>query len=151
MPEDAEFDVLDVMSDHSAVISVSRDRRRGALSLTIDAVGAHEAAVLLAPVLQPVERILGDLAITKMDVMDESSRDVQVSEASFPELVGYAEIAEMADVSRQRARQLASRTDFPIPVVETAAGPLRVKAAVERWLSSWDRTPGRPRRVSSMA
>lgn len=151
MPDDAEFDVLEVMSAYNAVLSISRDRLRGAISLAIDAVGAHEAAISLGPALRPVEGIVGNLEITKMDIMDENSRDAEVGEATFPELVGYAEIADMAHISRQRARQIASRSDFPVPVVETAAGPLRVKAAVEKWLSSWDRTPGRPRRISSMA
>jgi hypothetical protein len=62
----------------------------------------------------------------------------------IPELVGYAEIATMAAVSRQRARELPGKPGFPPPAVTTATGPLRVKADVELWLSSWDRTPGRP-------
>lgn len=151
VPEDAEFDVLEAMSDYSAVMSISRDRLGGALSLAFEATEAQEAAVSLGAVLQPVGRILGELRVTEIDVMDESTRNARAEEATFPELVGYAEIADMADISRQRARQIASRADFPVPVVETAAGPLRVKAAVEKWLSSWDRTPGRPRGVSSMA
>jgi hypothetical protein len=62
----------------------------------------------------------------------------------IPELVGYAEIAAMAAVSRQRARELPGKPGFPPPAVTTASGPLRVKADVEQWLSSWDRTAGRP-------
>jgi hypothetical protein len=62
----------------------------------------------------------------------------------IPEMVGYAAIATMAAVSRQRARELSGKPGFPPPAVTTASGPLRVKADVELWLSSWDRTPGRP-------
>jgi hypothetical protein len=48
----------------------------------------------------------------------------------IPELVGYAEIATMAAVSRQRARELPGKPGFPPPAVTTATGPLRVKADV---------------------
>lgn len=67
----------------------------------------------------------------------------------IPELVGYAEIATIAGVSRQRARELSGKPGFPPPAVVTASGPLRVKADVERWLASWDRSPGRPRTTAA--
>lgn len=148
--DNAEFDALEAMRDWSAVISISRDRRAGTLSLAIDSADAQEAMSSLSVILQPARSVLGDFQITKMDIMDAEKRRSQVEEITFPELVGYAEIADMAAVTRQRARQIASRADFPVPVVETASGPLRVKAAVEKWLSSWDRVPGRPRGVSSI-
>ncbi|MEW1724285.1 hypothetical protein [Streptomyces sp. NPDC093109] len=57
--------------------------------------------------------------------------------------VGVTDIGEMLKVSRQRANQLAARTDFPAPVVQTRAGRLWDRAAVEQWATAWDRhNPG---------
>jgi len=66
----------------------------------------------------------------------------------IPDLVSYAEIAEIAGVSRQRARQFADIEGFPKPVVETAAGPLRLKASVEAWVERRNTKPGRPRKTA---
>jgi hypothetical protein len=68
----------------------------------------------------------------------------RVLRPSIPELVGFAEIADMADVSRQRARQLADLPNFPIAVVKTSSGPLRVRRQVEAWLGRWERKRGDP-------
>lgn len=74
----------------------------------------------------------------------EAAEPHLTGQRQIPELVGYAEIATMAGVSRQRARELSGKPGFPPPAVVTASGPLRVKAEFELWLSSWERTPGRP-------
>ncbi|GAA5203106.1 hypothetical protein GCM10025773_32100 [Microbacterium jejuense] len=52
------------------------------------------------------------------------------------EVVGYAEIADMAQVSRQAARAWADNPTFPPAVIETAQGPLRAKDAVQAWLEN---------------
>lgn len=147
LAEDVEFDVLDALRKYKALFTVSRDRLTGGISLSLQAHSAQEAVASLTDVLQPVHALLGGLHVSKIDVMDEQTRQTMSDTPTFPELVGYVEIAQMADVSRQRARQIAALEGFPVPVVETAAGPLRVKTAVEDWLMSWSRSPGRPRRV----
>lgn len=52
----------------------------------------------------------------------------------YPEVVGYAEIARLAGVTRQRARMFPKIVDFPKPVIETAQGALYTKSAIEAWL-----------------
>lgn len=69
----------------------------------------------------------------------------EIETPTIPDLVGYAEIAEIAGVSRSRARQFADLDGFPAPVVETAAGPLRLKSAVQAWVATRNTKPGRPR------
>jgi predicted DNA-binding transcriptional regulator AlpA len=49
------------------------------------------------------------------------------------ELVGLKEIAEILNVSKQRAGQLASRADFPRPLGEISAGRVWKRSDVERW------------------
>lgn len=147
--EDAMFDVLDALHSHSAAASFARDRRSAGISLTVEAEGATTAANEAAAIVRSLSNLIGEAEIVKIDVETEEQRRKSLEKPTIPELVGFAEIAELASVSRQRARQLADRPDFPVAVVETAAGPLRVKAAVEGWLRSWNRAPGRPRKVAT--
>jgi hypothetical protein len=66
------------------------------------------------------------------------------------DLVGYAEIAAMADppLSRQRARQVAEDNPrFPDPVGATANGPVYLREAVQQFLQTWERKPGRARKA----
>lgn len=48
-------------------------------------------------------------------------------------LVGLTEIAEMLEVTRARAHQLAAIQGFPEPVGEIAAGRIWEREAVEKW------------------
>jgi hypothetical protein len=85
---------------------------------------------------------------TGVQVLPTAEYDRRSAQPSLPELVGYAEVADMAGVSRQRARQLARLPGFPAAVVETRSGPLRVRSQVETWLTR-ERKPGRPRKKPS--
>ena len=64
----------------------------------------------------------------------------------YPDVVGYSEIADMAGVSRQAARLWGSNPTFPPAVIETAQGPLRLKAAVQAWIEA---NPPRRRRTTN--
>lgn len=143
LEDEAAFDVLAALSEYSAQFSLHTDRNAGSLSATVDARNAKAAAEKAADLLTQVSELIGDVEIVQLDVMTEEVREHINDSPSIPDLVGYAEIAEMARVSRQRAREIAQRPGFPVAVVETASGPLRVKAAVARWIESWDRSPGR--------
>jgi hypothetical protein len=83
---------------------------------------------------------------TGLEVLDTAEHHRRTEQPTVPPLVGFAEIAEMAGVSRQRAWQLADLTGFPPAVVETQSGPPRVRTQVEGWLSRWERKAGRPKR-----
>lgn len=102
----------------------------------------------IATGLQQVEAATGDKAVgVSARTREETER--LLARPAIPELVGYAEIADMLGVSRQRARQLADAAGFPPAAVTTAAGPLRVRAAVEAWASNWRRQGGRPPKEST--
>ena len=68
--------------------------------------------------------------------MPEEDFDREVDEPLFPRVVGFAEIARMADVTRQSARDYAKGRNFPPPVIVTAQGPLFAAASVEAWLET---------------
>jgi hypothetical protein len=82
-------------------------------------------------------------------VLPRSVFELRVEQPSIPELWGYVEIAEHFGVTRQRARQLTDLAGFPAAVVDTAAGPLRVRQQVEAWGSTWERKSGRPRKSAA--
>jgi hypothetical protein len=111
--------------------------------LTVQANTLRQA---IAAALELVEGATGEKA-TAAEVLPADVAEARALAPSIPELVGYAEIAEMFDVSRQRARQLADLAGFPAAVVETAAGPLRVRKQVEDWGKGWERKTGRPRKA----
>lgn len=148
--EDTTFDVASELGDYGAVMSVSPDFTTGSTLLTVEAQSALDATTKAS------ELVVDALASHGLDGIDVVSLRAQRQDAFeselntpiFPEVVGYAEIADMAGVTRQRARQFAQASGFPVPVIETAQGPLMAKAAVQRWLEKRAARPGRPRKVA---
>ena len=116
-------------------------------TLTFDAGSLRQANTAA---LQLVEQAAGCKAIA-VSTSPTWLFDQRVLEPSIPELVGYAEIADMARVSRQRARQFADLSGFPVAVITTQAGPLRVRRSVEQWLAVRHPKPGRPAKVTAGA
>lgn len=144
LSEDAAFDVLEALAPYAGQVSIHPASNRVGASLTVHASSATEAVATASTI---VTSTFPAASVVQLDVMTEEVREDRNSRPIIPELVGFAEIAEMAGVSRQRARTIAQRSDFPAAVVETAAGPLRVKAAVDHWLTTWTRKAGRPAAV----
>lgn len=140
LTEDEAFALLDRLIDHrpglipgAALLGVT---------LVLEVPTIRQA---IAGALQHVEAATGNKAVgVSIRTREETER--LLAEPQIPDLVGYIEIADMLKVSRQRARQLADLPGFPPAVVTTAAGPLRIRAAVELWESTWERRAGRPRK-----
>lgn len=111
-------------------------------------VQANTLRQAIAAALELVEGATGEKA-TAVEVLPDDVAEARALAPSIPELVGYAEIAELLEVSRQRAREIATTVaGFPAAVVDTSAGPLRTRRAVEAWASSWQRKPGRPKKTT---
>lgn len=145
--DDAAFELLtDRLADYHAAIGHTfqpvATSPAYAVVMTVEANTLRQA---IAAALQIVEDATGEKA-TAIEVLDADVDDARVDQPSIPQLWGYAEIAEHFDVSRQRARQLVDLPGFPVAVVETTAGPLRVRAQVEAFGRSWERKSGRPRK-----
>lgn len=135
--EDAPFDLTEALAEYAAVTSVSRDFTGGAVALFVEAAAPLDAASTATTlVANAAADTVGTIDVTGLEVMSEEEFDLELARPVFPEVVGYAEIAELAGVSRQRARQFAELQGFPRPVIETAQGPLRSKAAVEAWIEN---------------
>lgn len=133
--EDDAFDLLDTLTDRGAAIEFGKH------TMTVSMTGhgntalaaAEDAATTLKAAI-PGAEILG------VDAQTYEQLDEELRRPLFPEVVGYAEIAEMAGVTRQGARKFVDYEEFPEPVIETKQGPLRSKAAVERFLNRRQRT-----------
>ena len=67
------------------------------------------------------------------------------------DLVGLAEVAQILDVSRQRAAKVAeTHADFPAPVARPAMGPVYTRDSVTAFAQRWERKrTGRPRKAAS--
>jgi len=118
---------IDGQHTYSATITVEANTLRQAIAAAIDLVAGATAETLVG-----------------IEAIPQAVYDHRVEQPTIPELVGYAEIADMFGVTRQRARQLVDRPGFPVAVIETAAGPLRVRSQVEAWGRNWQRKTGRP-------
>jgi len=142
---DTAFDLIDSLDDSGAAMSIANDYKGGSVTLTIEsdtAVAAANAAT--NNLLEHAPASIGVIEITGIEILSEEAMDAYLDEPVFPEVVGYAEIAELGGFSRQRARQLADSEAFPPAVITTAQGPLYSKHAIDRWLESRNTKPGRP-------
>lgn len=79
---------------------------------------------------------------------EELDRDLETR--NLPELVGVSEIAELLDVTRQRASALAKRPDFPSPIASLASGPVWTRPSLNRFVDEWPRKEGRPPKLRTI-
>jgi hypothetical protein len=151
-PDTYDEPALDLVMEHLAGHDPALARESGPYatlevwSATVTITGANTLRKATAAALELVEGATGEKAVG-IEVLPVEVHDHRVEQPTIPELVGYAEIAEMLGVTRQRASQLADAVGFPAAVIETRAGPLRVRSQVEHWAATWERKGGRPRKV----
>lgn len=125
-------DVLEALEAHSAVASV---QKRGAtVALFVDADTVTDAITRAIGLVRDATTGTQGFEVVMIEAKTEQAFMAELAEPLFPPMVGYAEIAEMLGVSRQRVHQLASKEGFPSPVIETRQGPLMLEAAVTEWI-----------------
>ena len=81
--------------------------------------------------------------VVEVEVQTEGELERQNAQPNLPELVGVGEVADLLDVTRQRASALARAPGFPAPVVTLRSGPVWTRPSVDRFVQSWHRRPGR--------
>ena len=128
----------------------SVDLTTAELSMTVEASSVLEAATKAADsVRKAASPVIGTIEIVGLEVLKESDAEADALRPVFPDVVGYAEIAREASLSRQRVRELAESDSFPEPVIKTSQGPLFAKAAVMAWLENRNTKAGRPARIAT--
>jgi len=138
--------IAEALAGHHGALTTNAVAGRVSAQLTVQATTLRQAIDnSLAAVRDAVHGAHGRFNPVRVDVVDEATFQAELAEPAIPPLVGYAEIAEMAGVSRQRARELPNLPDFPPAVTETSSkGPLRVRSQVATWIQGWERRAGRP-------
>lgn len=145
--ESAMFDALEALESHSPVGTVDEANREGALALFIDNRETVDGALQEAARL--VTAALPGVVVVGCEVQTEARFLAGLEQPVYPPVVGYAEIAELAGLSRQRVRQLASSEGFPAPVIVTAQGPLFPQAAAAQWVARRRPRTGRPKKIAA--
>ena len=131
--EDLAFDMSEQLEDYAAVMSMARDRKSGSVALTIDAKEWSTALDLAhTAVIEVLEAAEVEAILTSVCAQNQDEFHAELNEPVYPQVVGFAEIARIAGVSRQ----LAEKESFPHPVIKTSQGPLYNVHAVHRWLEA---------------
>lgn len=141
-PEDV-FDLMNTLTDHAPSASLTPDEHAGTVTIAVEADSFDDAlSSALGATRAALQQHLPTASVTGVEVIDSDAMDRELARPIFPEVVGYAEIAELAGVSRQRARAFRQIPGFPPPVIETAQGPLMARGAVEAWVANRSTRPG---------
>jgi len=93
---------------------------------------AHEAYIAVFGV---AGRLIAAHVLTEVAYREELTRP------SPMDLIGVAEIGEMAGVSRERGRQLTHLPDFPPALATVRATVVYTRLSVELFLQRWPRMP----------
>jgi hypothetical protein len=124
-------DILEELAEFSPAVQFGN----GLLSITATrrANSAIEAYDYIHEALNPLTGKL-EIELVEIKTIERQDRDLEVS--NLPELVGLAEIADIAGTTRQRVFQMTANRGFPFPVMELRSGRLWNKAAVETYLGN---------------
>ena len=144
--------LLDALIERGGVATANRDGRRYGARFWIDAPGPVEAVERGMTVFREAAAVAGLPAwdVVEVEVLTEAELERQNALPSLPELVGVTEVAELLEVSRQRASALARAPGFPAPVATLRSGPVWTRPSVDRFVQNWHRQPGRaPDRVAA--
>lgn len=142
-------ELADLLTDLSGAVAGDREGVSATLDVLADspAHAADEAQRIVHQFLEKVgARVVGFTGISAMTA-DEQER--MLATPIVPALLGVAEVSKELGVTKQRIAQLRDRPDFPDPVAELAAGPVWTQASLSRFIEQWDRSPGRPKKISA--
>ena len=143
--------LLDALEDLSPVASLGDDGLQFALAVD-DADAAGAASMFVGRVGSALAECgVEGWTLVHASVHEWGDFERELSRSTHPRLVGIAEIARMAGVSRQRASQLARSPSFPKPHAELASGPVWFEPHVTKIVAAWERKPGRPRGAGTNA
>lgn len=146
--------LMEQLADHH-VGGVAISPGRYGCRFDVDAATSLEAATEADQVFRKAAAEAGLPAwpVVRLEAMTVGELDVDLARATFPRLVGVAELAEILGVSRARASELASSSpDFPSPTVRLASGRVWTEPSVRRFVEAWRRRPGpAPRKGRSRA
>jgi hypothetical protein len=141
--QSAFYALLEELADHGAAGGLNDE----GWSVTLTVEGGIPTDVL------PETMRLLDEAVFSTGTPMADIVDVQITEANlaaerlersnFPDIVGVQEVLGILGVTKQRLSQLRGSGRFPEPMVELGATPVWLRPAVEAFVETWNRKPGR--------
>ena len=141
-----------VLEEKNALgVSVAYDfasRSYGGFSISAmpkEDVDAKAFETALDKALTLLEKNMPGATVTGLEAREWADAVARNREPLYPPVVGYAEIARMTGVTRQRAYAFPRIESFPKPVIETSQGPLYSEDAVRAWAQTRELRPGRPK------
>jgi hypothetical protein len=136
--------LMEMLHDHH-VGGVAVSPGRYGCRFDVDAPTSLEAVTEADEVFRKAVAVAGLPAwpVVRLEAVSVEELEADLARATFPRLVGVAELAEILGVSRARASELAhSSPDFPPPTVRLASGPVWTEPSVRRFIEAWRRRPG---------
>ncbi|WP_343030206.1 hypothetical protein [Bifidobacterium canis] len=135
LAEETVLSAVSELGEYGATATSDMGCASHSVTLTVDAVNAIDAVDIADGIIR--QAFQGhDLTVVGVEAV-RSDASIEVAGLfQYPEVVGYAEIARMAGVSRQRARMFPEIKDFPKPVIRLKQGALYQRSAIEHWLAS---------------
>lgn len=125
--------LVDEFDPHAGVIAANPGGMECEITMAMGA-DCCEKASCIAMGLVASSRILSDPTIMSLEVYEWERAMAKMDKYPVvPDVVGYADIAKIANVSRQGARSFRKSKTFPRPILETSQGPLFDKNAVLAW------------------
>ena len=141
---DKAFDLMEEIGAYGASAAVNPNGDGGSVTLAVESRDVAKACSEAINLLSSAQS-LPKHDVYAIEAADWDEVERRNLEPLYPKVVGYAEIARMAGVSRQRAYKFPQIGTFPKPVIETAQGPLYSESAIEVWLANRVRKAGRPK------
>lgn len=143
--DEAIDSILERLAPFGAAVAFDQDGVHMSIQMIVEAedfMAATQKAVEL--IVDLPYRIFpsGARTLTVADLQRE------LDKPAIPDLVGVAEVAEELRVSKARVNELQDSPAFPEPVARLKSGPIWTRPSLTRFLESWDRKPGRPRKIA---
>lgn len=138
--------IMDALTQHAPAGSMQQDGTGGDIRFVVMANTLRDAATAAFDTgTRSVLDAIPGAVLGTLSVQDDTAMNAELATPLYPDVIGYAEIADLAGVSRQRAQQFRDLPGFPTPVIKTGQGPLYHRGAIEVWLEQRNPRPGRPR------
>jgi hypothetical protein len=104
-------------------------------TLTVDAASVLQAVDY---VIEAVLGVVPRLDVEMVEAMTEARQEQDLEISNLPDLVGLAEIAELAGTTRQRVFQMTANKGFPAALLELRSGRLWSRPAIQSYLERRD-------------
>lgn len=138
-------DLMDMLSEFGAAVSFGPDRYTVRFALETPSIEAAVSEAISTVQTYAEKAGLPSWPFVKMEATEWGVFEQELDAPTFPSVIGVSELSRILGVSRQRASELARAAHFPKPFAELASGPVWLEPTVRRFVSEWERQPGRPR------